>query len=157
MSDLEISAYNCSLCCKAIATETAFSRDIPNSSGDMCHKFLILLSRYLNLNVGLFNLKQTMGTSAVQKDLIDKLRLCKDCYQVADSFCDMYDLLQQLHLEINRNVEKIAEVISTGGNPGEGQMVQYDSRRIMSFMDFKMAVTKGGKYIILVLISIANH
>lgn len=144
MSSLNLSSC-CFLCHQNIESSVSSQADPPNSSNARkCHRFLVLVSRYLHLNTDFVDVGMTLNMKV--KEGCDDWRLCEDCFPELDAFCDLYDLLQHLHMEINRKLGGISEIIrrSAMGNQ-DGITINFFQTQTIMPEDFKISLLKQGK------------
>lgn len=119
---------------------------VDHSNNDRkCHRFLVLISRYLNLNTDFLDVGKTLNTNLKEgRHDSDNWQLCEDCFPELDAFCDMYDLLQHLHLEMNKKLESISENMRRGAMRNRQGIA--NSYQTTMPEDFKIAILKQGTF-----------
>lgn len=142
---------NCFLCCKEIFDTLPLTSSTPVNSDNLtdfnykhyvtCHRFFILSSRYLNISVDHFNPSKTLDTTNAHKTgNYEGKKVCHECFKRIDSFCDMYELLEHLKLEINQSLETIAGILQKNvSNAGSKKTIRDDEMQ-----DFKDVFIRQG-------------
>lgn len=82
--------------------------------GEICSKFFVLASRYLDFtftNHEFMKPWKTLNMTWKENNNSKGVQACENCVITMDSYCDMYELLQHLQLELHQCLEKIADTI----------------------------------------------
>lgn len=113
-------SLNCSICLK-----TVISDELSRLSGQdkkECHKFFVLVSRYLNFKSGSFKPEETLKyrRTPINGEDVDVV-VCERCITALESFTQMYDLWFTLQIEMDRILEEIKGSIRKSEELGENK------------------------------------
>lgn len=99
----------CLICYRSPTTfDSTYSQNNPESS-ETRKRFFILASRYLNFTCEYVKPDKTLIRSGDVR--VDEQTFCSNCYPLMESFCDMYDLVQLLQLELKWKLQQIEMII----------------------------------------------
>lgn len=149
---------NCFFCCKEIPTISLSANNLQvenhqdgnesRTKDEMFSRFFTLASRYLSFTYpsGWFNPEKALYEKCRESKLKESgNKVCKDCFQSLDSFCDMYELHEHLQLELNRSLEKMADVIRAVPTVTNLELANNIGEVDFELQEFKEAFVKQGK------------
>lgn len=146
---------NCFFCCKEVASpgsglqiDTIQDGSESSASNDEFFiRFFTLASRYFDFSyaVGWIQPEKALYKNYRESTLKFDKKVCKDCFQILDAFCDMYEMYQHLQLELNRSLEKIAVVISAVPSVINPDISNNQAVVASDLQEFKKAFVKQGR------------
>lgn len=77
---------------------------------EICQRFGVVVSRFLELSPIFFRPEKTLQTKQVT-NVIQGIGVCDGCLPDLDSFCQMYDLSQQVRLKMDRSLDKLEKIV----------------------------------------------
>lgn len=137
MSVLIAIENQCLLCCNNIASD-----ELSTKSEEICSRYFNLVSQFLEVDLADLTVEATFYCGQNESpDNTTGHSVCCSCLPMMVSYCDMYDRLQQLQLELLQSLENIArkesELSSNEIKPERGQVLQKKA----SFL--KQLMTRG--------------
>lgn len=110
---------------KLFSNNPASSKISESKNVEICQRFITCACRYLEMDLG--NLLIPSSRETLRRNLLSRRifehRVCDKCIPLADSFCEMYAHVQQLHLRLLQNLDEITRIMKQI-NPKSEEMEQ---------------------------------
>lgn len=141
----------CSICCKKVRQESNLNPDVLERR-EICFQFFTLACRYLSLECHLLEPNKTLATKA--SDPAHSYRVCSDCCQLVESFCELYNEWQLLQVKVGQILDQIGNLMQTSTNAeNDGDLTARRKPRSSNLLksnvggDFRRKFVQRSKYL----------